>query len=222
MTEYSKTESANNELIIEKLNALESRIKRIELRLRHVSPGSLYENEDGEEFEEIKIKKPEGSVIESNLVEYGLSWLSTIVFVFGIIFLMSYIRINSSPILASITGYAAAAGLFIFTHLLRNSLSHIIKFLNTCGLLLVYIVTIRLHFFSPEPVIDSTGISLALLSISLGFFVWYTIKSKSELLAFFSILLVLTSAIISDSTYITLSFITISAKRHVLPGKFTG
>jgi hypothetical protein len=211
MTEFNQSDQFNNELIIEKLNALESRIKRIEFRLRHVAPGELYETEDSEAYPEIGLKKPEGSVLESNLVEYGLSWLSTIVYMFGIIFLMSYIRINGYPLLASVTGYAAAAGLFIFTHLLRNSLSHITKFLNACGILLVYIVTLRLHFFTAQPVIDSTFLSLILLSISLGIFVWYTVKSRSELLAFFSILLVLVSGIICNSTYITLSFITLSA-----------
>ncbi len=211
MTELSKSDNINNELIIEKLNSLESRIKRIELRLRHVSPGELYETEDGGEYEEIRIKKPEGSVLESNLVEYGLSWLSTIVYLFGIIFLMSYIRINGYPLMASVTGYGAAAGLFIFTYLLRNSLSHITKFLNTSGLLLVYIVTLRLHFLTPEVVINSTILSLILLATSLGVFVWYAIKSKSELLAFLSILLILVSGIISNSTYITLSFISLAA-----------
>lgn len=211
MKESSKSDTFSNEHIIEKLNVLESRIKRIELKLRYVSPGASSENADDEEDQEIKLKKPEGSVIESNLVEYGLSWLSTIVFIFGIIFLMSYIRINGYPLLAALTGYVAASGLFIFTYLLRNSLSHISKFLNTCGLLLVYIITLRLHFFSPEPIINSTILALILLSISLGFIVWYAIMRKSELLAFLSILLVLISGVISDSTYITLSFITISA-----------
>ena len=211
MNESSNSDTFSNELIIEKLNALESRIKRIELKLRYVSPGASFENADDEEDQEIKLKKPEESVIESNLVEYGLSWLSTIVFIFGIIFLMSYIRINGYPLLAALTGYMAASGLFIFTYLLRNSLSHISKFLNTCGLLLVYIITLRLHFFSPEPIINSTILALILLSISLGLIVWYAIMRKSELLAFLSILLVLISGVISDSTYITLSFITISA-----------
>jgi len=211
MNESSNSDTFSNEHIIEKLNALESRIKRIELKLRYVSPGASFENADDEEDQEIKLKKPEESVIESNLVEYGLSWLSTIVFIFGIIFLMSYIRINGYPLLAALTGYMAASGLFIFTYLLRNSLSHISKFLNTCGLLLVYIITLRLHFFSPEPIINSTILALILLSISLGLIVWYAIMRKSELLAFLSILLVLISGVISDSTYITLSFITISA-----------
>ncbi len=216
MTEHSKSDNFSKELIIEKLNDLESRIERIELRLRHVSPGELYKAEDGEEYEEIRLKKPEGSALESNLVEYGLSWLSTIVYMFGIIFLMSYIRINGYPLLASITGYAAAAGLFIFTHLLRNSFSHITRFLNTCGFLLVYIVTLRLHFFTLQPVIASTSISLILLSASLGVLVWYAVKSKSELLAFFSIFLILVSGIISDSAYITLAFITLSAGLSLL------
>jgi hypothetical protein len=208
MDESNTSNEFNSQHIIEKLSALESRISRIEAKLRLISSGELYEREREEDYEDIRIKKPKDAALESNLVEYGLSWLSTIAFIFGVIFLMSYVRNLGYPILAIISGYVAATGLFIFTYLFRNSLSHIIKFLNTCGILLVYIVTLRLHFFTPEPIIDNSGIALLLIIISLGALVWYSIKRRSEFLSFLSILLILITGIISDTTYITLSFVT--------------
>ncbi len=211
MTDSKNSNEVINRQINEKLNTLESRISRIEAKLRYISPQEAYEREEDEDYRNVKIKKPEDSAIESNLVEYGLSWLSTIVFIFGIIFLMSYIRNIGYPILAALTGYLASFSLFIFTHLFRNSLSHIIKFLNTSGLLLVYIVTLRLHFFTTEPLIGSEVLSMILLLISLGAIVWYAIRRKSEFLAFLSTLLVLISGVVSDSTYITLSFIATAA-----------
>jgi len=211
MTDPQNPNEVNSKLILEKLDNLESRISRIEAKLRYVSPREAYEREGDDDYRDIGIKKPKDSSIESNLVEYGLSWLSTIVFIFGIIFLMSYIRNIGYPILAAFTGYMAASGLFIFTYLLRNSLSHIIKFLNTSGLLLVYIITLRLHFFSAEPLINSQVLAILLLSISLGAIVWYTIRRQSEFLAFLSSLLILISGIITDSTYVTLSFVALAS-----------
>lgn len=211
MTDSQNENEVNADQILDKLNNLESRISVIEARLRYVPPRGTYESEEDDNDKKINIKTHKDSSIESNLVEYGLSWLSTIVFIFGIIFLMSYIRNIGYPILAAFTGYLAAAGLFTFTYLLRNSLSHIIKFLNTSGLLLVYIVTLRVHFFTTEPLINSEVLAIFLLSISLGALVWYSIRRKSEFLAFLSSLLILISGTIIDSTYITLSFVTVAA-----------
>lgn len=211
MTDSQNTNEILNKEILVKLDNLESRISILEAKLRYVSPRRAYDMEEDIDNADIGIKKQKDSSIESNLVEYGLSWLSTIVFIFGIIFLMSYIRNIGHPILAAFTGYLAALGLFIFTHLLRSSLSHIIKFLNTCGLLLIFIVTLRLHFFSTEPLISSEFLAILLLSISLGTIVWYSIRQKSEFLAFLSTLLILISGIIIDSSYVTLSFVAVAA-----------
>ena len=197
--------------IFEKLNALESRLSRLEAKLKYIRLPENYEREQEEDIGDFKIKRPTDTKIESSLVEYGLSWLSTIIYIFGVIFLMLYIRNIGYPLLASFTGYIAAIGLFVFTYLFRYSLSHIVKFLNTSGLLIVYIVTLRLHYFSTEPIITNMGASLLLISLSLGIIVWYAIKCKAEFLGFLSILLILVTGIISDATNITLGFALASA-----------
>jgi len=211
MSEANNPDPISNQQIIDKLNALESRIKSIESHLRYISPRFGYEREEEEEYSEIRIKKPTDSAIESNLVEYGLTWLSTIVFIFGIIFLMAYIRSIEYPILASLTGYLAASGLFAFTYLLRNSLAQNIKFLNTSGLLLVYVVTLRLHFFTTDPLVQSEALAIFLLIITILALVWYSIRRASEFLGFLSVVLLIVSGIIVDSTYVTLPFVTAAA-----------
>jgi hypothetical protein len=211
MNTSNQSDKKNTQIIIEKLKILESRVSRIEAHLRFISNQEFYEREERNDHEDVIIKKPKNSAIESNLVEYGLTWLSTIAFIFGIIFLMSYVRNAGYPILASFTGYIATAGLFAFTYLFRRSFSHITQFLNACGLLLLYFITLRLHFLSPQPIINSTVFALILLSITIGAQVWFTVKMKSEFLALLSIIVILTSGIISDSTYLTLGFVTIAA-----------
>jgi len=211
MKDSDKPDKLDNQQLTERLLALESRISRIEARLRHYSPREALRGEESEEEYEFTIRKPKGSVFESNLVEYGLSWLSTIVFILGIIFLMSYVRNNGYPVLASFTGYLAVTAIFVFTYLFRNSFSHISAFLNTSALLLLYIVTLRLHFFSPQPLISASGTGLLLLGLAWAAQTWYAIRKRSEFLGFISILLLLISGIIIDSTYITLTSVALAA-----------
>ena len=211
MQKSNKPNELNNQKLSERLHALETRISRIEARLGYFSPREGYDGERRMEDADFKIKKPVGSAIESNLVEYGLSWLSTIVFIFGVVFLMSYIRNNGYPLFATLTGYMAATAIFVFAYLFRNSFSHINTFLNTSALLLVYIVTLRLHFFSTQPLIPATGPAILLLCLTLAAQTLYAVKKRSEFLSIVSILLFLISGIIVDSSYITLSSILIVA-----------
>ena len=211
MKDSDKPDKLDHQQLTERLSALESRISRIEARLRLYSPREAHRGEDSEEEYEFRIRKPKGSVFESNLVEYGLSWLSTIVFILGIIFLMSYVRNNGYPVLASATGYLAVTAILVFTYLFRNSFSHITAFLNTSALLLLYIVTLRLHFFSPQPLIPAAGTGLLLLGLAWAAQTWYAIRKRSEFLGFISILLLLISGIISDSTYITLTSVALAS-----------
>lgn len=200
----SSDESASRQ-INERLNRLESRISKIEAHLRYMAHREAYEKEEMEEDREQIIRTPEGNTLESSMVEYGLTWLSTIVFLFGIIFLMIYIRNLGYPLLATITGYIAAAVLFTFTYLFRKSLAPNVLFLNASGLLLVYFVTLKLHFFSAEPLVQSTGFTLVLVFFTILSQVWYAIKRKSELLAFMSLLIIIITGIVSDITMISLS-----------------
>ena len=191
--------------IIDRLNKLESRISKIEAHLRYMAHRESYEREEMEEEREQIIKSPEQASLESSMVEYGLTWLSTIVFLFGIVFLMLYIRNSGHPLLATFTGYMAAATLFTFTYLFRKSLVQNVMFLNASGMLLVYFVTLKLHFLSAEPLLQSTGLTLLLVSLTIMAMIWYAIKRKSELLAFLSLLVIVITGIIADDTMVTLS-----------------
>jgi hypothetical protein len=210
MNSSHQSKGSNNLANDEKIDVLESRISKIESVLKHIAP-ELFSETAGEEQDIAKTRKSEDSILEINLVEYGLSWLSTIVFILGVLFLMTYIRSLGYPLLGSLVGYIAAAGLLVFTYIFRQSFSRIIHFLNASGLLLIYIVTLRLHYFIEQPVIQNSLIELLMISASLCTFIGYAIAKKSEVISFLSVLLILISGIIIDSTYITFSFIIIAA-----------
>lgn len=211
MKNPTPSNESNQQLLIDRLNDLDMRMSKIEQSLKYVPQVQAYLRMQEEEEEDFKIRRPKDTAIESNLVEYGLTWLSTIVFILGVIFLMAYIRNIGFPLIASLTGYMAATGIFVFTYLFRKSLSHIINFLNTSGFLLVYIVTVRLHYFSTEPIITNTGLAIMLVSVAIGAFIWYTLKRKNEFLSFLSLLLLVITGIIIDGSYLTLGAVAIAA-----------
>jgi hypothetical protein len=207
----SKESTGSNDLAnVEKIDVLESRISKIESVLKYIAP-DLFSETLGEEQDTERAGKSEDSILETNLVEVGLSWLSTIIFILGVLFLMTYIRSIGYPLLGSLIGYVAAGILLVFTYIFRLSFSRIIHFLNASGLILIYLVTLRLHYFTEQPVIENSVTELILLTISLCIFIGYAVIRKNEAIAFLSIILLLITGIIIDTTYVTFTLVTIAA-----------
>ncbi len=213
MPDPDNIEKKSLQELIKKFNTLEDRIKRIESYLfnENILPGNAVSVNPEEEFKWHVNPADSDSTIESNVIEYGLVWLSSIVYLFGIIFLMAYVRNTGYPIIASVIGYSAASVIFMLSNYLRKSFPHLVFVLTMIGLLLLYYVTLRLYYFDAHPIIPGQGIALALILAVIAFHLYYTAKKKSEFFGFISVLLILVTAIISDSTYITLNLILISS-----------
>lgn len=197
----------NYELLVEKIKSLEKRLSGIESMLR-----IEWVNKDGETR---PLAKPEelhtAENAESKIVEYGLAWLGSIVFLFGIIFLMGYTESLGHFISSKVIAYSATLLLLTFSYFARHSFPILVHILNICSVLLFYYITLRLHFFTDHPLISSMGIDLLLLFIIIGIQAYHAIRKNSELLGIIAITLCITTAIFSDSTYITFMILTITA-----------
>lgn len=165
------------------------------------------EDEDPEE-ETLVVDEAE---IESRVGEYGLAWLGSLVLLFGIIFLMTFSGSQGYPVLASALGYASAAGVFILAYFLRKSFPHMVFILTISGHLLIYYVTLQLYFFSQHPIVPWKEADIVLLLIAIGVQLYLAIRQSSELLSGIAVTLIIVTALISDSLYITMSLIAISA-----------
>jgi membrane protein implicated in regulation of membrane protease activity len=115
------------------------------------------------------------------------------------------------PALASGLGYASAAGVFILAHFLRGSFPHMVFMLNISGHILIYYVTLQLYFFSPHPLIPWKVADLILLMMAIGVQIYLAIRQSSELLTGVALILVIVTALIGDSLYLTFSLITADA-----------
>lgn len=194
-------ELSNNE-IIERLKAFEQRISRIEasLYLKPISEEKLEEAESSEPFNKIS----DGTFIESKVGEFGLAWIGNIVLFFGMIFLLQYIQKEGYQIGASIAGYMLVAGIFVMAHFLKTTFPKNIYIFNLNAWLLLFYVTLKLHFFTIAPLIPDKHIGLLLLTLVVAAQLFISIKRHSSLMAGVSLVLLSMVAVVSDSAHIML------------------
>ena len=207
MTNLEDANETNYAGLLNKINALEKRLDGIE---------SILRIEWAQKEDEIKPNiNPEDAYsaenTESKIVEYGLGWLGAIVFLFGIVFLMTYIEGLGYVLLSSASAYIATILLIAVAYYLRNSFPILVYVLNICSILLLYYITLRLHFFSDQPLIQQKSISLLLLFVLIGVQFIIGVRQNSEFLASIAVTLSALTAIFSDSAFATLSIITITA-----------
>jgi hypothetical protein len=197
----------------ERVLALETRLAKIEsyLGLEWVDKIESTENT----LEVVQEETEESA--ESKIVEYGLGWLGSIVFLFGIIFLMNYIGSLGYPVLSKVVAYALTVLVGVFSHYNRKSSPTLSYVLNICCVLLFYYITLRMSFFSEELVISQKGITIFLLLIITAAQYYYSIKRDNEFLASIAVLLGVCTAIVANSSYLTfLILIATAVTTHIL------
>jgi hypothetical protein len=190
--------------VLELLRSLEKRVARIEEHLEieeeteiHAGPG-IAEKETGAADE---------SGIEFKIGQFGLAWLGSIVILLGIAFLMAYTYGKGYTVLSSLFGYAATAGFFIVARKWRDSLPHLAAMLAIVSHLLLYYTTLRLHFFSDQPLIENKIIALVLLLAAVGVQFYFAIRQNRELLAGMAVFLGMATASFSDMTHFYLPLV---------------
>jgi len=207
MSETSETSDSNLQNLKERITALENRLGKIERILRIEWP----EISDEERLDVVSVEESFGHTTESRIVEFGLAWLGSFVFLFGIVFLMSYLDSLGHPVASKATAYILTFLLIAFAYYTRNSIPTLVYVLNICSYLLLYYITLNLHFFSEQPLLLQKGLVLILLLGIIGVMLYREVRKDSEFLASIAVLLLISTAIISDSTYITFGILIITA-----------
>lgn len=197
--------------IRQQLEQLEVRISRIEILLAR---GNFnYEREDDEIVMprlSVNMSDSGESLLESRIGEFGLAWLGNIVLLFGIIFLAQYMTNIHQPLMAALIGYAAVGGILVLSGWLKKSYSYMSFLFGVFGQLLLYYVTLRLHFFTVNPVVPWMWAGVLLLLSVIAVQVYLAIRRTSEFYASLALIMSITTAIISDSTHVMLPVMTIA------------
>lgn len=206
---------ANSRQIIEKLNDLEFRIARLEAERYSAPPPPEESFVEIHPFQQLK-EMSSGSLLESKVGEFGLSWLGNIVLFFGISFIVQYIQNLGFQLISSAIGYISVAGIFVLAHFLKKPYPRMATLFNLNAWLLLFYVTLRLHFFTANPIISgkSTGLILIILVTAVQLF--FSIRKHSTLLTGTTMALLSVIAVVSNTTHFMLIITVVLAAMAVI------
>ena len=203
------------ESILSKIISLEFRIKNLEGALGINPNNYLSEPQDPDENDSKQNKDNSESGYESRIGGFGLALLGNIVLLFGIIFLSQYIQNSGYPLFSSIFGYLSVIGVFLFSNYIKKKVSHLSEMLSIIGKLLLFYITIRLHYFSENPLISSQIITVLLLLFVLAYVISISVAKRSELNAGIAIFFALITGFLSNNTHVMLSLAVIVSSGSV-------
>lgn len=210
---------ANQEKEIEKikrqLSSLEDRLSRLESAFLSAENKNLNKSEvtaQTTDTSSIPVTlDEEGRGLESQIGRFGLAWLGNIVLLFGIIFLTEYLMIFGHRILSVFLGYIAVGSIFILANYLKKSNDHLAFMFKMNSQILLFYITLRLHFFSASPILSNKVISVILILLIIALQVYMAVRYKSQTFAALSLIFTLVTAIVIDATHLTLPLMTLTA-----------
>ncbi|MFZ4400565.1 MAG: hypothetical protein ACOYO1_11060 [Bacteroidales bacterium] len=208
-------ENNENENLSERLNYLERRIDQLEslLGIRKVTAEEYKALDYEKTADELKYKPTDEeneSAMESKIGEFGLGWLGSIVFLFGIAFITQYIQSSGHVLFSTIFGYIAVGILFYVAFYIKNTIPGLSSKFNIISWILLFYITLRLHFFTNSPLFTEPYFPLFLLLLISGFQFYIANKNRSEFLSSIGIVLLLITANISKSTHFMLAIVSIT------------
>jgi len=191
-----------------RLRSLEDRISTLESILGERTPTETHYHDDTVRVTGNSLisseETDEESLLESRIGRFGLSWMGIIVLLFGIIFFTEYLMSKGMGFFSAITGYLCVGGTFIIAGKLKKSnLNLSVKF-SFGGQLILFYITLRLHFFSSVPIVSSEYLVLFLMLAVAGLQTYLAFKHNSQSYGTIAIIFVTITAIVSDTTHILL------------------
>ena len=125
--------------------------------------------------------------------------MGNIVLLFGITFLTQYLMNLGHQLLAAILGYISAAAIYLLSEYIKKTNIHLSFMFKMNAQVLLFYVTLRLHFFAAEPLLSSMAFSVFLLLLIVALQVYLSIRNNSQAFAALALFFILTTALISDS-----------------------
>ena len=207
------------ENLSERLQSIELRLARLESALNGVENGQSPISEEqvltSGPFLNTETLNEEEKGLESRIGRFGLAWLGNIVLLFGITFLAEYTMNLGYRFLFFIIGYLASASIFLLAYYIKKANVHLAFIFRINAQILLFYITVRLHFFSVSPVIQGKTISIIILLILVAVQVYLSVRKESQTFASLAVLFALSVAILADATNLTLPIVTIIAASSV-------
>jgi hypothetical protein len=204
------------------LEKIERRLKSLETRLAQLESAFVipvsekmksseeYVQTPEQLFNSQNITEEEEKGLESQIGQFGLAWLGNIVLLFGIIFLTQYLMIQKYRFISVILGYLAALSIYFISNYLKKTNVHLSFIFKMNAQVLLFYLTLRLHFFSAAPILSNKTISVLLLFFLIGLLAYLSIRDKSQGFASLFMIFALTTGIVCDAALFILPLIALA------------
>lgn len=216
MAKHTNIEKTGQEDLAGRILALEERVALLEEELAMERPRLSRRRERTIEGETAAAELDfSGSAIESRFGEFGLAWIGNLVLLFGIIFLMRYLQNKGMTAVSILIGYASVAGLFLVSRFLRDSHKSMASIFSLNGYIMLFLVTMLLHFFTSDPLIKGAYPDLVLLLVVTFVQGYVAFRKKSEGLATLAFIMGGVTAVLSNQTHFMLPLASLLALASV-------
>lgn len=149
--------------------------------------------------------------LEEQISQYWLARFGAIFLLLSIGFFILYPFPALPVLLTSLWGYGAVALVYLFARSREKTYPYLSKLLHGGILILLYLATLRLHFFHPMPLLADKTIGLLLLVLLVSVLMYYAVTRRSQSLTILVLALFNVTALISDQPYFCLSLTTTAA-----------
>jgi hypothetical protein len=197
------------------LNSIELRLRRLESALAYSESKKQADiTEQTQNIERTAVSEDlngEDKGLESQIGRFGLAWMGNIVLLFGITFLTQYLMNLGHQLLSALLGYVASASILFISDYLKKTNNHLSFMFKMNAQVLLFYVTLRLHFFTADPLIPNMPISIFLLLLIVAFQAYLSIRNKSQAIGALAIMFLLTAATVSDTALFNLPLLIAAA-----------
>ena len=200
----TSSNDVSNKEILQHLQIIETRISKIEDYLDPITT-----EEEIEEAEFLKKKKSESDEeLEFRIGQFWFAKLGIFAFLVGWLIANTLPFETMHPFIPVIIGLAAGLITIVSAISLKNKFPHLSGWVLGSGFAIVFIAVLRMHYFSPSPLISQIVPVLIMAYIVSLALILTGINWKSPYITAFGYSVVYLSALLSDSS--VLIFITIT------------
>jgi len=204
------------------LEKIEKRLKSLEKRLGRLESASVLRGGENLDNYEEKVQTSDQSLnsdltdeeekgLESQIGRIGLAWLGNIVLLFGFVFLIQLLMIQGHNYYSILLGYVSAGLIYLLANYLKKSNVHLAFMFKMNAQILLFYITLKLHFFTNSPLLSNKTISLILLLLLIALQGYLSFREKSQAFAALSVIFALTTGIAGDSANIILPLVFLTA-----------
>ncbi len=210
----------NSEVSNTLIEELVKTIDRIERRLTDVEAAMNIKKEAVTAEQPIVVPYPQSreddDSLELAIGEYWFAKIGILAFILGMFFLLTLPLDNYPPLLPISIGYLISFTLIIIPEIWLKSFKYISGFLIGGGAALLYLTTLRLHFFGMEPLVTSRFLLVIFLLIVGGFASWMALRRQSVYLIAIAELFFMMTALVTETPLLIFVMLTIISISVVL------